>query len=162
MNEKQKEDNSFWKSIPGTITKLTGLVVAIGSLITILDQTELISIWTEKENSNNEKNSFTTDGCFTEKACYIICESAFDKKDEAVKRVIELGKKGYNGKAAYLWIPDYDCLRIVNLYQVYIGPFSDLSNARSELCQYNKKFSKTTYGLKVCDGTKRFEFRCSD
>ena len=28
MNEKQKEDNSFWKSIPGTITKLTGLVVA--------------------------------------------------------------------------------------------------------------------------------------
>lgn len=162
MNEKEKEDTTFWKSIPGTITKLTGLLVAIGSLITILDQSGLISFWTQKETGIKEKISLTTDGCFTEKACYIICESAFDKKDDAVRRVIELGKKGYNGKTAYLWIPDYDCLSNANLYQVYIGPFSDLANARSEICQYNKKFSTTAYGVKVCDGTKRFEFRCND
>lgn len=157
MDEKLKKNNSFWKSIPGIITKITGLILAIVSLITILYQIGWIS------TANNEEiKNHISDVCGTGKGCYIICESAFYNKDEAKKRVIELVGRGYNGKAGYLWIPDYDCLSVAQMFQVYIGPYKDLSDAEKELCKYNINFDKTTYGVKVVIGTHRYEFTCDN
>lgn len=92
---------------------------------------------------------------------YVICVSAYKDKVQAKKRVVELGRKGYNGKSSFLWIPDYDCLSGKNLYQVYIGPYKNIETARKELCEYNRKFETTLYGVKLCHKGNREEFKCN-
>lgn len=91
---------------------------------------------------------------------FIICESAYEKKSEAQKRVAKLGERGYNGNAGFIWIPDYDCLTGKELYQVYIGPFNDKEKLKYEICRYNSKYQKNTYAVKLCKEGNREIIRC--
>ena len=160
MNDKKNENKGFWNSLPGTITKISGLILAIGSLITILTQVGIIST-NKSELGNTGIENKISKICEGDPVCFVICESAYEAEEEANKRVIELGWEGYTGRADYFWIPDLGNLSKAELYQVYIGPFHNESTAKSELCLYNQKYNKITYGVKIYDG-KRYEFRCSN
>lgn len=93
---------------------------------------------------------------------YIICESAHSSKKSAEARVKELKSLGFNEIVDYLWIPNFSCLSNAELYEVYLGPFGTLSEANAILCDFNVRFSKTTYGVKIWEGPTREEFRCND
>ncbi|MEM0994897.1 MAG: SPOR domain-containing protein, partial [Bacteroidota bacterium] len=93
---------------------------------------------------------------------YIICVDAYKQKSQAQNKVAELARQytAYNGKVGFIWIPDYDCLRGVELYQVYIGPFTDKTALNQELCDYKQRFKKSTYAVKLCTDGNREEVRC--
>lgn len=51
-------------------------------------------------------------------------------------------------------------VRGAELFQVYMGPYKDRSNATGAICLYKKNFNKTTYGIKLSEKPGREEFRC--
>ncbi|TNE62315.1 MAG: SPOR domain-containing protein [Bacteroidetes bacterium] len=91
---------------------------------------------------------------------YVICESTFERKEEAQRRVAQLTNKGLNGKAGFFWVPDYNCLSGEKLYQVYIGPFPSKLVARAALCKYNKANGTQAYGVLICNTSRREVVRC--
>ncbi len=88
-------------------------------------------------------------GISVKKEEYIITESAFDTKAEAQQRVAQLVNFGYNQKAGFIFIPEYECMSGKDKYQVYVGPYKK-KNIALELCRFKEKFKRETYALNLC------------
>jgi cell division protein FtsN len=172
MTEETNTKSGFWNSLGGTITKITGLVAALAGLVTVLSESGLfdrepvpdlskVKVEVRKpEQPDRPPLHKLAQVCGSEEPCFVICESAFGSKEQAQQRLAVLGHMGYNSRAAYLWIPDFDCLSGAQSYLVYIGPFKRRDAAEAALCKYNQNTGKTGYGLKIHPGTARDEFRC--
>lgn len=80
---------------------------------------------------------------------YVILDSAYEQKTGAQKRISQLVAEGYNNKANFLWIPDFDCMSGKEMYQVYVGPY-EMKDLKAELCAFMEKYQKRTYGLFLC------------
>ena len=91
---------------------------------------------------------------------YVILDSAWQTEREAQKRMVTLSHNGYNN-TGFFWIPDFKFLNGVELYQVYIGPFANITDAKKSVCQYNKRFKVNTYGVKLSLKPGREEVRCN-
>ncbi len=90
---------------------------------------------------------------------YVVLESASETKLEAQARLVKLAHSGINN-SGFFWIPDFEFLSGKALYQVYIGPFNNKKKAIQSLCDYQTKFSVSTYGIRLSKKPGREEIRC--
>jgi serine/threonine-protein kinase len=165
----EKSGGSWWKTLPGIMTGIATMLTAIGGLIMTLHQTGIIG------SGNQQKTQ--TESVITEPSikpeteseedtiwgiplpAYVILDSAWEKKQEAQKRLVTLNHSGYSN-TGYFWIPDFEYLSGAELFQVYIGPFDKRSDAITALCAYEGKFKTTTYGVKLSNKPGREEIHC--
>lgn len=91
---------------------------------------------------------------------YVILDSAWKTMQEAQRRMVTLSHNGYSN-SGHFWIPNFKFLSGKELHQVYIGPFHELTDAKSEICKYNNKFNTNTYGVKLSLESGRIEFHCN-
>ena len=134
--------------------------LVIGSIILIV-ALSVISwfILSNKSQTAGEKEEKEVWGI--QLPAYVVLDSAWETKREAQQRMVELNHSGYNN-IGFFWIPDFKYLSGSELYQVYVGPFENLADAKSAICKYDRKFKKVTYGVKLSLKPGREEFRCSD
>ena len=92
---------------------------------------------------------------------YVFFDSAFAKKEQAQRRLVELNGWGYSN-TGFFWIPNFKYLSGKPLYQVYIGPFAKKAEAEAEICNYNRKLKTITYGVKLSIDPGREEIRCPE
>ena len=92
---------------------------------------------------------------------YVVLDSAWKTQQEAQVAMVRLSHDGYSN-TGFFWIPDFQFLSGMQFYQVYIGPFDTRSEGIAAVCQYNQKFGKTTYGVKLSIQPGREEIRCGD
>lgn len=164
-----KQAGSWWKTLPGIMTGMATMLTAIGGLILTLHQTGIIGNANSPQSQNTTGISEPAARSDTESPegtiwdiklpAYVILDSAWEKKKEAQKRLVSLSHSGYSN-TGYFWIPDFKYLSGAELFQVYIGPFANSSDARNALCAYEAKFKTTTYGVRLSNKPGREEIHC--
>ncbi len=164
---------SWWKTLPGVLSGIAAILTALGGFVVALNQAGFFTD-EAKENgtieTRNYDNKDISDGNSNQPEtiivsgidlpAYVVLDSAWETKKEAQRRLVSLNHSGYSN-TGYFWVPDFQFLSGAELFQVYIGPFSSKSNAIGALCQYNNKFEKTTYGVKLSHKPGREEIRCN-
>lgn len=163
----EKKDGSWWKTLPGIITGTATLLTAIGGLIMTLHQTGIIANANSPQSQNTTGISEPTTRPEAEEGtiwdinlpAYVILDSAWENKKEAQKRLVSLSHSGYSN-TGYFWIPDFKYLSGAELFQVYVGPFTNSSDARNALCAYEAKFKTITYGVRLSNKPGREEIHC--
>ena len=149
MSEKEHSDH-WWQTVPGVLTGLAALVTAIGGLIVVF-----------REPTPDGENRGEGIKWGIDLPAYVVLDSAWKTEQEAQRRLVALSSKGYS-ETGFFWIPDFKFLSGKKLYQVYVGPFKDRTNAIEAACQYDKNFQTKTYGVRLSSKPGRDEFRCSD
>lgn len=165
----EKSGGSWWKTLPGIMTGIATMLTAIGGLIMTLHQTGIIGSGNQQKTQTEsvitdpstkpEPNSKEGTIWGIPLPAYVILDSAWEKKQDAQKRLVTLSHSGYSN-TGYFWIPDFEFLSGAELFQVYVGPFSNRSDAITALCAYEGKFKTTTYGVRLSINPGREEIHC--
>ncbi|MBN2893016.1 MAG: SPOR domain-containing protein [Bacteroidales bacterium] len=96
---------------------------------------------------------------------YIISISATETAEDAVNEVTKLREN--HKDVNYLWIPDYESLSGKKMFVVFLGPYSDISDAYKEMISY-KKENAEAYVVEVSHYNERvtllgkFDYRIND
>lgn len=163
VNKKQKGLNPFGLMSNGAkgIALVFGLIVALALLYVVFLRNEPAEPIAQPQPQPQIDSQSEGTVAGIDLPAFAVLDSAWESKGKAQRRLVELGHNGYSN-TGFFWIPDFEFLSGAELYQVYIGPFADKSKAIQGVCQYNRKFSKTTYGVKLSVRPGRTEIRCSD
>lgn len=156
----EQKSSSWWKTLPGILTGITSVLAASTALVVALQETGLFKKGDEvvpDKSEIPEGNKETIAGI--KLPAFVIIDEAYKKKKDAQRRLVELNHLGYSN-TGFFWIPDFEYLSGTELFQVYVGPYTNKSDAQNDICHYNSKFGKITYGVKLSMTPGREVVRC--